>query len=187
MRIQSLYRYGIISAIILAAVLSMGGTSVPIYAQSSTNAPSSGSLKGSLTSLQNDATNNSTKWIVSGVFKMNNVNNTAATSAAAVPPTLNATFYMMKTDGTSPHKHQIYDFKVAGQPSTQGNSTVFNGTSTVTMKDGPVQGVPTSITLLDSNAISIWFDPSKVKNHFGNTPLYGTQHLICVEEPEYCK
>ena len=117
---------------------------------------------------------------------MNNVNNNTITATTA-PATINASFYMMKTDGTSPHKHQIYDFKLAGQPSTSGNSTVFNGTSTVTMKDGPVQDVPTSITLLDGNAISIWIDPFKVNSHFGNTPIYGTQHLICVEESEYCK
>jgi hypothetical protein len=94
---------------------------------------------------------------------------------------------MMKTDDTSPHKHQIYDFKLTGQPSTIGNSTVIIGISTVTMKDGPAQDVPTSITLLDDSTISIWVDPSKVNNHFGNSPIYGTQHLICVEEPEYCK
>jgi hypothetical protein len=182
MKIHSMC-YGIVSAIILTAALGVG-TVPSIYAQSSTNSPSSGSLKGSLTSLQNDATDNSTQWIVSGVFKMNNVN---ATATAAAPATANATFYMMKTDGTSPHKHQVYDFKSSGQPSTSGNFTVINGTSTVTMKDGPVQDVPTSITILDGNAISIWFDPSKVNNHFGYTPIYGTQHLICVEEPDYCK
>jgi hypothetical protein len=184
MRIQ-LIHYGVVLAIVLTALLSIGN-SASTYAQNTTNAPSSGSLKGSLTSLQNDAADNNTQWIISGVFKMNNVNNNN-TATAAAPTTLNATFYMMKTDGTSPHKHQVYDFKLAGQPSTSGNSTILNGTSTVTMKDGPVQNVPTSITLLDGNEISIWFDPSKVNNHFGNTPIYGTQHLICVEEPEYCK
>jgi hypothetical protein len=181
MRIQS--KQSIVSAIILIAVLSMGA-SASTYAQNSTNVPSSGSLKGSLTSLQNDPADNSTQWIVSGVFKMNNVNNTAT---AAAPATFNASFYMMKTDGTSPHKHQIYDFKLAGQPSNNDNSTVLNGTSTVTMKDGPVQDVPTRIDLLDGNAISIWVDPYKLNNHFGKTLIYGTQHLICVEEQEYCE
>ena len=181
MRIQSIH-HSIASAIVLTAVLSISATA-SIHAQISTNEPSSSSLKGSLTSLQNDVTDNSTQWIVSGVFKMDNVNNTA-TSAA--PTTFNASFYMMKTDGTSPHKHQIYDLELIGQPSINGNSTVYNGTSTVTMEDGPVQDVPTRIALLDGNAISIWADPSKVNNHFGNTQIYGTQHLICVEEPEYC-
>ena len=94
---------------------------------------------------------------------------------------------MMKTDGTAPHKHDIYDLQLTGQPSTNGNSTTFNGTSTVTMKDGPVQDVPTSIALMDDTAVSIWLDPSKVNNHFGDTLIYGTQHLVCVKSPEYCK
>ena len=42
--------------------------------------------------------------------------------------TFNATFYMMKTDGATPHKHDIYDLQLTGQPSTNGNSTTFNGT-----------------------------------------------------------
>jgi hypothetical protein len=44
----------------------------------------------------------------------------------------------MKTDGAAPHKPDIYDLQLTGQPSTNGNSTTFNGTTTVTMKDGPV-------------------------------------------------
>jgi hypothetical protein len=56
-----------------------------------------------------------------------------------------------------------------------------------TMKDGPVKDVPTSITFIDESAVSIWLDPSKTNNHFGNTAIYGNQHLICVELPNYCK
>jgi hypothetical protein len=47
--------------------------------------------------------------------------------------------------------------------------------------------VPTSITFIDESAVSIKLDPSKTNNHFGNTTIYGTQHLICVEYPNYCK
>ena len=52
---------------------------------------------------------------------------------------------------------------------------------------GPVNDVPISIKLMDDSAVSIWVDPSKTDKHFGNTAIYGTQHLICVEKPEYCK
>jgi len=102
-------------------------------------------------------------------------------------PTLNAAFYMIKKDGTAPHTHTISDFKIIGKPITSGNSTIVNGTSTVAMKDGPVKQVPTSIKIMDDSAVSIWLDPSKTKGHFGNTVIYGTQHLICVEKPQYCK
>jgi hypothetical protein len=115
------------------------------------------------------------------------MDNMTGTTASASSPTFNASFYMVKTDGTTLHTHEIYDLRLIGQPSKSGNSIIFNGTSTVTMRDGPEQDVPTSITLLDDSAVSIWFNPNKVNNHFGETPLYGTQHLVCVESPQYCK
>jgi hypothetical protein len=151
-----------------------------------TNIPNSNSLKGALTSLQNDK-DGKPAWIVSGVFKIGNYNNNGNNNTnASTSPILNATFYMIKLDGTSNHTHTVSDFKITGKPQTSGNSTTFNGTSTVTMKEGPVTNVPTSIKLLDNSAITMWFDPTKVENHFGNTPIYGTQHLICVEKSQLC-
>jgi len=93
---------------------------------------------------------------------------------------------MIKLNGTSKHTHDISDFKIIGTPQISSNTTTINGTSTVTMKEGPVTNVPTSIKLLDNSVITIWFDPTKVENHFGNTPIYGTHHLICVEKPQLC-
>jgi hypothetical protein len=174
--------------IALAIVLTMGfgtlsiPTAVDAQSTTTTNSPSSNSLKGALTSIQNDPADNTTSWIVSGVFRMDNMSGTAQSSS----PTFNSSFYMVKTDGTALHKHDIYDLQLTGQPSKSGNSTIFNGTSTVTMRDGPVPDVPTSITLMDDSAVSIWFDPNKVNNHFGDTLIYGTQHLVCVEAPQYC-
>jgi hypothetical protein len=94
---------------------------------------------------------------------------------------------MVKLDGTSKHTHTVSDFKITGTPQIGGNTTIINGTSTVTMKERHVTNVPTSIKLLDNSVITIWFDPTKVENHFGNTPIYGTNHLICVEKPQLCK
>jgi hypothetical protein len=53
-------------------------------------------------------------------------------------------------------------------------TAVFNGTSTITMKDGPVSNVPTSVTDMGNNVVSIYMDPTAVSNHFGDTPIYGT-------------
>ena len=44
------------------------------------------------------------------------------------------------------------------------------------MKDGPVDNVPTQVTIANNNTISISIDPSKVNNHFGDTPIYGLVH-----------
>src|ERR687891_820943 len=120
----------ILLATVLISGLSIGATAIATDAQGSTNIPPGNSLKGSLTSIQTD--DNNTSWIVSGAFRMDNINGT--TISATTSPTFNASFYMMKTDGTAPHKHNIYDLQLTGQPSTKDNSTIFNGTSTVTLK-----------------------------------------------------
>lgn len=46
---------------------------------------------------------------------------------------------MAKLDGNATHTHTISDFKMMGTPKTNGNSTIINGTSTITMKEGPVK------------------------------------------------
>jgi len=149
------------------------------YSINPTN-PTNDVIKGSISSISNDPSNSSTAWIITGVYKMENVKTS---------PTVNSTFYMIKTDGRSKHTHSIYDFKVNADPivNTSNNSTILNGTSTVTMKGVPINDVPTQITILGDSAISIFLEPIKVKNHFGNGPIYGNQHLICVEVPSYCK
>jgi hypothetical protein len=138
-------------------------------------------IKGGITSLQSDPSDNTITWILGGVYRMENLSSEA--------PTFNASFYMVKTDGNSSHSHDIYDL-VLNTPvidNTTSNLIHINGTTTVTMKDGPITNVPTNITILGDSAISIWINPSKVNNHFGNSPVYGTQELKCVDKPALCK
>jgi hypothetical protein len=73
---------------------------------------------------------------------------------------------------------------MTGSPSTNGNTTTFNCTATVSLKQGPVKDVPISITLMGDSAVRIWLDPSKTENHFGNTPIYGGQHRVSHLEPQ---
>jgi hypothetical protein len=150
----------------------------PSSSASSSPILSKGTVLGSLTSIQNDA-KDKTNWVIGGAYKMRNTNTAS--------PVFNATFYMIKTDGTAPHKHTISDFKISGKPIVANNSTTFNGTSTVTMKSGPVKDVPTSIRFMDESSVSVWLDPTKTNNHFGSTLIYGTQHLVCNEIPSICK
>jgi hypothetical protein len=134
-----------------------------------TNKPNSNSLKGAISSIQNDQ-NGRPAWVVSGVFKIYNYSITSKTTTS---PILNATFHMNTLNGASLHTHTISDFKTTGTHQTFGNTTTINGTSTVTMKEGPVKDVPTTINIFDKSAISIWLDPSKIMKHFGNTPIFG--------------
>jgi hypothetical protein len=105
-----------------------------------------------------------------------NTNSTVTTTTAGNLTTarFNAMFNMVMTNGSAMHKHAIYNFKLMNMSNPNNTTSVFNGTATITMKEGPVDNVPLSIKRIDNNVISIWADPAKVNNHFGNTPIYGT-------------
>ena len=144
---------------------------------------------GTIASLQNDENGNPT-WIVSGLWEGslsmdnkiqggggNQTSNTAnATIATGSLP--NATFHskinMVMTNGSAMHDHEIYDFSLTDISKPNNSTAVYNGTATITMRQGPVSDVPISIKAMDNNAVSVWIDPTKIQNHFGNTPIFGT-------------
>src|SRR5918994_3318642 len=148
---------------------------------------------GTIASLQNGENGNPT-WIVSGIWKgslsMGNEtqgvgggNQTNTTSAAAnatstiggpANATFNSKFNMVMTNGSAMHDHEIYNFKLASMSNPNNTTSVFNGTATITMRQGPVENVPVSIKRIDNNVVSIWADPTMINNHFGNTPIFGT-------------
>jgi hypothetical protein len=123
---------------------------------------SSSDKTGTLTSVQNDQAGT---WKLSGIWNFNNLNSNS--------PTFTSTFSMMKMDGSAIHKHTINEFKLTGNPTKTSTGTTYNGTATVSMKQGPVSNVPISITLSDNGNISIMIDPKTTNNHFGNTPIGG--------------
>jgi hypothetical protein len=53
------------------------------------------------------------------------------------------------------------------------NSTLYNGTSTISLQAGPATGIPTTLQKSNDNVIIINIDPESVDNHFGKLPLYG--------------
>jgi hypothetical protein len=172
---------------VLAIVLLSSSLVIPFgpihtaYSKNLAN-PTDDAIRGSITSTTNNGTSADPAWILGGVFKFSDVNSSTAS------PAFNSTFYMVKVDGTANHTHSIYDFKLAGQPTADNttNSTLYNGTSTVTMGDGPVNNVPTQINILGDHAISIKLDGSVIDNHFGSQPIYGTQHkTLCLSAIYY--
>jgi hypothetical protein len=81
---------------------------------------------------------------------------------------------MVLTNGAAMHKHQIYNFTLTDISMPDNATMIYNGTATITMREGPVHDVPMSATVEEDNAISLWIDPTKIDNHFGDTPVYGT-------------
>jgi hypothetical protein len=141
---------------------------------------------GTIASLQNDENGNPI-WIVSGHYKaslsMNNNTQDGAATGSLPNATLNSKFNMVMTNGSAMHDHRIYDFTLTDMSMPNNSTAVFNGTATITMRQGPVPDVPFSIRAMDNNAVSIWIDPTKIQNHFGDTPIFGTiEKLIDVEK-----
>jgi hypothetical protein len=134
---------------------------------------------GTISSIQNNASGKPT-WILTGPWQL--IVPKPLKVSPTSPPTsaiFNATFKMIKIDGTEPHTHTISDFKLT-HSSVNNMQSVFNGTATVTLKDGPHKDVPVSIKIMNQGAMSLWIDPTKTNNHFGNTPIYGTVSVIGV-------
>jgi hypothetical protein len=132
---------------------------------------------GTIASLQNDENGNPT-WIVSGLYKaslsMNNKTQDGAATGSLPNATVDSKFNMVMTNGSAMHDHDLYDFTLTDMSMPNNSTTVFNGTATITMRQGPVPDVPVSIKAMENNAVSIWVDPTKIQNHFGNTPIFGT-------------
>lgn len=84
----------------------------------------------------------------------------------------NATIHMVRLDGNILHKHLITNFTQNSVSHTGDAVTSFNGTVTVTMREGTVHGVPSYIQFA-GDLISIWIDPRELDNHFGPTPIHG--------------
>jgi hypothetical protein len=142
--------------------------------------------RGTIASVQNDK-DGKPAWIVSGLWRgsltnmssagmmsSSSANNTTTSQKNLPTATFNTVFEMVMLNGSALHKHQISNFTLTGMSMPNEKTNVSNGTATITMKEGPVNDVPISIRTFDDNVISIWVDPAKTMNHFGNTPIYGT-------------
>jgi hypothetical protein len=165
----AIYMLSLTPSVNIAHAQTTNQSSTSNNASSSTNntsataaGTSSADKTGTITSVQNDPAGT---WKLSGTWDFKNLNSNS--------PTFTSTFGMMKLDGSAMHKHIINDFKLAGNPSKASTGSTYNGTATVSMKEGPVSNVPISITLSDNGNISIMIDAKTTNNHFGNTPIEG--------------
>lgn len=132
---------------------------------------------GTISSIQNDE-NGDPAWVLSGHWKGNLMSNNQTLvegrgNESFGGGSFNTQFEMVRLNGSTGHTHTITNF-VGSNYSQINNSTVmFNGTTTASMREGPVTDIPSSITITGDKVISIWLDPSKINNHYGNTPIYG--------------
>jgi hypothetical protein len=133
---------------------------------------------GPIASIQNNESGQPA-WIVVGNWRSNllsfnqtttqNSDNNASSLAAAV---FHANFRMIMLNGSGAHTHVITNFKLSNISSYANGTTTYIGNSTISMPAAPIVDVPTTIKI-SGEVISIFPDPAKVNEHFGNTPIYG--------------
>ena len=111
-------------------------------------------------------------WIMVGNWRLNIANDTDVQNNQS-SDVFNAAIEMIKPDGTARHTHTLTDFVVLNVSNPDNNSTLYNGTSTISLQAGPATDIPTSIQKSNDNVIIINIDPESVDNHFGKLPIYG--------------
>ena len=102
---------------VAVAVVTMASASVASMASAQQSQPS-GSKMGAIASIQNGK-DGKPQWILAGGWELENIGSSS--------PTINATFHMVKLDGSAPHMHNITDFKMTGSPTKNGIATTYNG------------------------------------------------------------
>src|SRR5918994_1696126 len=134
---------------------------------------------GMISSIQNDE-QGQPAWIVSGhwMMEMASQNDTATSDATGGISNIagfNAMLHMVMLNGSAMHDHEISNFAQVGDATFNAdtNSTTITGTATITMREGPVPNVQTTIEIAQDKVIAITPDPAALENHFGDTPIYG--------------
>ncbi len=137
---------------------------------------------GPVASIQNNESGQPA-WVVVGFWRGNllSFNETTVTpaqngdgngSSLTSPSIFNADFRMIMLNGSGAHTHVITNFILSNISSNENGTITYTGNSTISMPEAPLVNVPTTINV-SGEIISIIPDPSKVNQHFGNTPIYG--------------
>jgi hypothetical protein len=137
-------------------------------------------LKGNIISLQyNDST--TPTWMLSGKWQIEPVSNNNTNTNTTGKPEIkfSSVITMSSIDGEKTHKHRLTDFKLSNI-SFQNRTAIINGTvSLITSEDDSglldkrLENVPIGISINNLNSIRIDIDKSSVKQHFGDSPIYG--------------
>ena len=133
---------------------------------------------GPISSIQNDESGKPA-WIVVGNWKSNLFSNQSSGISgqqganASGGSSFDTQISMARLNGTAVHTHTITNFVLSNMSEPNNMTKVYNGTSTASLREGPVSDIPASIQIMGDKVISIWVDPSKTDTHYGNTPIYG--------------
>lgn len=125
-------------------------------------------MRGEIGSIQ-IGTQDGFDWSAAGYFAMQ-IDSPLLGRLDPAATSFNSTIHFVRLDGNPLHKHDVYDFNQTSVTPQGDDTTTFNGTMTVTLRDGPYENVPGYIRVTN-DLVSIWLDPRAVDNHFGTTPI----------------
>ena len=146
-------------------MLFLATIALTINNHSNVEAQQTDSKTGIFNHTQTDFTGN-TSWINSGNWSINALNSSN--------PSFTAVIEMSKPNGSAGHEHEISNFNLTQAPIVDGEVINLNGTSTITMRNGPVTNLTTIIALYNES-IDVYFDPERIDNHFENQSISGIQ------------
>jgi hypothetical protein len=143
---------------------------------------------GMISSIQNDE-QGQPAWIVAGHWVMemapqNDSGTSNTTGGISDITAFYAMLHMVRFNGSAMHTHEISNFTQVGDATfdSSKNSSTITGTATITMREGPVPNVQTTIEIAEDKVIAISPDPTPLQNHFGDTPIYGIVASPEIEE-----
>ena len=96
--------------------------------------------------------------IMNGNWRLNISNDTSIQNNQS-SDVFNAAIEMGKPDGTTRHTHTMTDFVVLNVSHPDNNSTLYNGTSTISLQAGPATDIPTTLQKSNDKVIIINIDP----------------------------
>lgn len=147
--------------------------------QSSINVTDINNLKGSLISIQNNASNNP-EWIVSGKWKITEISsNGTSSNTTSKNLKFNASITMTSIDGTKSHRHRLTDFKLSNLTFYNKNSIIDGTISLITLGkengdlDNNITGIPITIKIMNLKTMITDMDNKMTKDHFGSSSIYG--------------
>lgn len=134
-------------------------------------------LKGNLISLHGNESS-IPEWMASGRWKIaESPSNSTNTTTANIE--FNASITMTSIDGNNIHRHRLADFELS-EIMLQNRSATINGTvsfissgSDIGISEKNIEQVPIIIKIMNLRSISISLDNQMIKQHFGNSPIYG--------------
>lgn len=160
-----------LSFLLVAAVFSAAAGNTLAYGQNDSDeqATTPSLLRGQVSSVQMGE-NGEPEWIQSGIWVMRI---SPIDDPDAPNVNLISRMAMVMVNGSAMHSHNIYAFELENYTVNNATQT-YEGTATVTMREGPVSDVPVVVEIFNDSVIALTIGPDEVESHFGTGPVYGT-------------